>query len=150
MNLKPIGIIHSPYKSLEEAPHQGGTVKTICEIEIFKEYEEGLKDIEGCSHLILLYWLHKADRNRLIVYPPHDLKPHGVFATRAPHRPNPIGFCIAKLVERKGNILKVKGLDAIDGTPLIDIKPFSPKLDFIPDAKIEWLDKAKKGLEEKC
>lgn len=144
LNLKPIGVIHSPYKSLKDAPYQGGVVETICEVEVFKEYEEGLKDIDGCSHLILLYWLHKADRSRLIVYPPYDLKPHGVFATRAPHRPNPIGFCIAKLVERKGNILKVKGLDAIDGTPLIDIKPFSPKLDFIPDARIEWLEKAKR------
>jgi len=147
-SLRPIGVIRSPYKTPQEAPYQGGLVENVCEVEVFPEFEEGLKDVEGCSHLILLYWLHKAERDKLIVYPPHDQKPHGVFATRSPHRPNPIGLCVAKLIERKGNVLRVKGLDAIDGTPLIDIKPFSPKLDFIPDAKIEWLEKAGK-VEEK-
>ena len=144
--LKPIGIIHTPYKSMVEARYQGKIAKDVCLIEVYKEYEDGLKDVEDCSHLILLYWLHKARRDTLLAQPPHNHKIHGVFATRSPHRPNPIGFCIVELLERKKNILKVKGLDAIDGTPLLDIKPYSPKFDYVPNAKVEWLEKA----EKKC
>jgi len=141
--VKPIGIIRTPYKRLEDAPYQGRFSKDICEIEVFKEYEEGLKDVETCTHLIILYWLDRARRDVLIACPPHDRKIHGVFATRSPNRPNPIGFSVVELIERKGNVLKIKGIDAIDGTPLIDIKPYFPEIDAVTDAKVGWFEMAK-------
>ncbi len=142
-SVKPIGIIRSPYKTMNDAPHQGRFSDVVCEIEIFEEYSAGLRDIELCTHLIILYWLHKAKRDTLIAIPPHDNKTHGVFATRSPHRPNPIGFAAVELIERKGNILKVRGLDAIDLTPVIDIKPYSSEIDCFDNAKIGWFKKFK-------
>ncbi len=141
--IRPIGFIRSPYKTLSDAPHQGRFSDVICEIEIFEEFSKGLMDIELCSHLIILYWLHKAKRDILIAKPPHDNRIHGVFATRSPHRPNPIGFAVAELIERKGNILRVRGLDAIDGTPVIDIKPYSSEIDCFKNAKIGWFKEEK-------
>ncbi|MET1123873.1 MAG: tRNA (N6-threonylcarbamoyladenosine(37)-N6)-methyltransferase TrmO [Archaeoglobaceae archaeon] len=141
-DVKPIGIIKSPYKSPSEAPRQGRFSKEIVEIEIFPEFEDGLRDIETCSHLIVLYWLHLAERDKLIVVPPHDTREHGVFATRSPSRPNPIGFAVVELLDRNGRVLKVRGLDAIDGTPVVDIKPYSSEIDSIGNAKIGWFEEA--------
>ena len=140
MEIKPIGIIHSPYRTRKEAPYQGWfRPEVISEIEIFQEHEGGLKDIEKFSHLIVLYWLHKSVTFTYLVKTPWDTNPHGLFTTRSPDRPNPIGFSVVKLIERKGNKLKVKGLDAIDGTPLLDIKPYLPIIDAEKDAKVGWL-----------
>ncbi|MCX8175717.1 MAG: tRNA (N6-threonylcarbamoyladenosine(37)-N6)-methyltransferase TrmO [Candidatus Bathyarchaeota archaeon] len=136
---KPIGIVHSPFKSKSEAPHQGIFSDKICDIEIFRKYEEGLKDIESFSHLIVIYLFHESKEYMLTVVTPWDLQPHGVFATRSPHRPNPIGFSVVELVERRRNILRVKRLDAIDGTPVLDIKPYIPMLDQVEGAKSGWL-----------
>lgn len=133
--LKPIGIIHSPFKDKNSAPHQGRFSEEISEIEIFPEFEGGLRDIEKYKYLILLYWLHEAKRDSLIAVPPSSGKEHGVFATRSPNRPNPIGFSVVKLIERRGRFLKVKWLDAIDKTPLLDIKPYFSDLDCIKDAE---------------
>lgn len=142
MKLKPIGIIHSPYKTRAEAPPQGKS--DILEIEIFKEYEEGLKDIETFSHLHVIYWMHKSKDYSLLITTPWDTKLHGLFATRTPNRPNPLGHSVVELIERKGNILKVRGLDAIEGTPVIDIKPYVPRIDVKPEADSGWLgDKLK-------
>ena len=135
--LRFIGIIHSPYKTKADAPRQNGN--EVCNIEILKKYEEGLKDIEGFSHLHVLYWLHKADGFTLSVNTPWDDKPHGLFATRSPHRINPIAYAAVELLERKQNILKVKGLDAIEGTPVIDIKPYIARIDTKPNASLGWL-----------
>lgn len=143
-SIKPIGVIRSPYKDMDQAPHQGRFSKEIFEIEIFPEFEEGLKDIETCTHLIILYWLHKAERDKLLAKPPHDNRIHGVFATRSPHRPNPIGFAVVELIERKGRILRVRGLDAINGTPVVDIKPYSSEIDCVKNAKIGWFEEVKK------
>ncbi|MFX1520214.1 MAG: tRNA (N6-threonylcarbamoyladenosine(37)-N6)-methyltransferase TrmO [Promethearchaeota archaeon] len=129
MILKPIGVIRSPYKTKSEAPRQGRLVQTLGTIEIFPEYVDGLKGIELRSHVILIYWLHQANRKTLITPTPDDPTPRGVFSIRSPNRPNPIGICAAELIERKKNVLTVRGIDAIDGTPLIDIKPYIPKLD---------------------
>lgn len=142
-NLKPIGIVHSPFKDKNSAPHQGRFSEEISEIEIFPEFEEGLRDIETCPYLIVLYWLHKANRNSLIAVPPSSGREHGVFATRSPNRPNPIGFSVVKLIERRGRFLKVKWLDAIDKTPVIDIKPYSSALDCVENAKIGWYESEK-------
>jgi len=145
MELKPIGIIHTPYKTAGDAPFQGRSSSEICEIEIFKEYKDGLKDIDQCSHLILLYWLDRADDRVLQTHTPFDTDVHGVFATRSLNRPNLIGFHVAELIDRKGNVLRIKGLDALDKTPLIDIKPYSSGIDAIGDANIGWFEKATEG-----
>ncbi|RJP71204.1 MAG: tRNA (N6-threonylcarbamoyladenosine(37)-N6)-methyltransferase TrmO [Candidatus Abyssobacteria bacterium SURF_17] len=138
MQVSAIGVIHSPYKTRAEAPPQGRDA--ISKIEIHKEYEEGLRDIEGFSHLHVLYWMHKSAGYTLLVQTPWDSEPHGLFATRTPNRPNPVGHSIVELIERNGNVLKVKGLDAIEGTPVIDIKPYVAKIDVKSHAKSGWLE----------
>ncbi|MCX8172567.1 MAG: tRNA (N6-threonylcarbamoyladenosine(37)-N6)-methyltransferase TrmO [Archaeoglobaceae archaeon] len=134
LNLRPIGTIHSPFKDKNSAPRQGRFSEEIIEIEIFPEFEQGLKDIEIFSHLIVLYWLDKANRDSLTAVT-HSGQERGVFATRAPNRPNPIGFSVVKFVERKGRFLKVKWLDALDKTPLLDIKPYYSELDCVDKEK---------------
>jgi len=145
MELRPIGIIHTPYKTIGDTPFQGRSSSETCEIEIFKEYEDGLKDIDQCSHLILLYWFDRADDRVLQTRTPFDTDVHGVFATRSPNRPNPIGFHVAELIGRKGNVLRIKGVDALDKTPLIDIIPYSTGIDAISDANIGWFKNATEG-----
>ena len=136
LELKPIGIIHSPYRSRSQAPRQGCGRKEICQVEVFKEFEEGLKDIEGFSHIILIYWFHKSRGYSLTVTPSWDTKPHGLFTTRSPDRPCSLGLSVVELVAREKNILKVRGLDAIDGTPLLDIKPYFPSIDEETNVKV--------------
>ena len=139
MELKPIGIIHSPYKNLEDIPCQSYKSEKIGEVEVFKEYEDGLKDVEGFSHIIIVYYFHLSKTYSLNVRPFLDKKLHGVFATRSPRRPNRIGISTVRLLGRRGNILKIKGIDVIDGTPLIDIKPYVQKFDERENVKIGWL-----------
>jgi len=137
--IKIIGFVHSPYKTTADAPFQGND--KISKIEISKEYEGGLKDIEGFTHLHVLYWLHKSKGFSLLVTTPWDTISHGLFTTRSPHRPNPIGHAVVELVEQKDNILSVRGLDAIDGTPVMDIKPYIKKLDVKTDVISGWIEK---------
>jgi len=151
--LKPIGIIHTPYKKDGDVPYQAYKSEDVGEIEVFKEYEEGLKDIEGFSHLIILYEFHKSIKRSvkkehylnsfgLLVKPYLDDTPHGLFATRSPNRPNPIGLTIVKLLKREGNTLKVKYVDMLDGTPLLDIKPYVPRFDQPrKNVRFGWLEK---------
>ena len=139
LELKPIGIIHSPYRNRADAPYRGHRSKRISLIEVFEPFEGGLQDIEGFSHIIVIYWFHKSRGYRLLVKTPWDNIPHGLFSTRSPHRPCPLGLTVVRLVARKKNILKVKGLDAIDGTPLLDIKPYIPKVDAESAVKLGWL-----------
>lgn len=138
MLLKPIGVIHTPYRRREDIPRQGRLSVEICEIEIFAPFSEGLKDIEQCSHLFVIFWLHLANRNLLQATPPHDGREHGVFATRSPNRPNPLALDIVKLIEVDGNRLRVSGMDALDGSLLLDIKPYSAGIDSFPQARIAW------------
>jgi tRNA-Thr(GGU) m(6)t(6)A37 methyltransferase TsaA len=140
LELKPIGIIHSPYKNMGATPHQGYKSEEISQIEVFKEFEEGLRDIEGFSHIIVIYWFHKSQGYHLLVKTPWDDSLHGLFTTRSPHRPCPLGLTVAELVVREKNILKVKGLDAIDGTPLLDIKPCIPSTDERSGVKLGWFE----------
>ena len=140
LTLKPVGIIHSPYKNASEAPYQGRRSEDVSQIEVFKEFEQGLRDIEGFSHIAVIYWFHKSEGYHLVVKTPWDNKPHGVFATRSPYRPCPLGFTVVQLLGREKNILNVKGLDAIDGTPVLDIKPYVPSLDESSPIKIGWLE----------
>ncbi len=141
VDLKVIGIVHSSYKTRAEAPPQG--TDEICEIEIDEEFEKGLKDIEGFSHIHIFCWFHKSTGYNLIVQTPWQRKKHGVFVTRSPNHPNPIGYTVAELLERNKNILTVKGLAAIEGTPVLDIKPYIKKIDCKPDAVSGWSEKIK-------
>ena len=139
VELKSIGVIHSPYKTPEEAPCQGRGLPYISEIEIFTEYEAGLKDIEGFSHLIILYCFHKCENRSLLFTMPLDTTPHGIFTTRLPNRPNPLGLSVVTLVTRQANILRVKEMDVVDKTPVLDIKPYVPGIDERRNVKIGWL-----------
>ncbi len=138
VDFKIIGIIHSPYIKTEDV--QRKCRKEISEIEIYEGYQQGLKDIKGFSHLHIFYWLHKSKGFSLLVKTPWEDPKHGLFTTRSPRRPNPIAHTIVELVEQKGNILRVKGLDAIDGTPLLDIKPYVKKFDIKKNAVSGWLE----------
>lgn len=138
MTLLPIGIIHSPYIRREDIPRQGRLSLEICEIEVFPQYAAALKDVDQCTHLFVIFWLHLAERDRLSATPPHDGKKHGVFATRSPNRPNPLALDIVELVGVEGGKLRVKGMDALDGSMLLDIKPYSAGIDSFPQARIAW------------
>jgi len=147
LNVEPIGTIHTLYKTLPECPRQGTHSDVVCEIEVFDEFEHGLTDIDGFSHLIILYWLHSHTKSKIsredysmMVQTPWDTEPHGLFTTRSPRRPNPIGVSVVKLLARVDNVLKIKGVDVLDGTPLIDIKPYVPTFDGVDDVKIGWID----------
>jgi len=148
LELLPIGIIHSPFRDTGKAPYQGRKSEEISQIEVFKEFQEGLKDIEGFSRIIVIFWFHKSQGYHLLVKTPWDDILHGLFATRSPHRPCPIGLTVAELIAREKNILKVKGLDAIDGTPLLDIKPYVPLIDKRSVVKYGWLE-GKLGAERR-
>lgn len=137
MKVKFIGVVHSAYKKKADPPPQGGGIS---EIEVFEDYGKGMKDIEGFSHLHVFYWLHESKGYSLSVKTPWDPKEHGLFATRSSHRPNPIGYSVVRLLERKGNILQVEGLDAIEGTKILDIKPYVPKIDSKSEANSGWLE----------
>lgn len=129
---KPIGVVHSPFRSREDIEpmrntRSRGFQNVRGEIEVFPPYEEGLKDISGFSHLIVLFVFHQSQAGRLLVRPPGQRSVRGVFATRSPHRPNPIGMTVVKLRKRRGNVLEISGLDIVEGSPVLDIKPYTPK-----------------------
>ena len=135
-----IGIIHTPFKKPRGTPIQPDAAEEIeGTVEIFPQYIEGLKDIEGFSHIILLYHFHLSGEYKLIVKPFMDNNFHGVFATRASSRPNPIGISIVSLLRVRGNLLHIKSVDIVDGTPLLDIKPYVPQFDIYNVKKIGWL-----------
>jgi tRNA-Thr(GGU) m(6)t(6)A37 methyltransferase TsaA len=137
---KPIGIIHSPFKEPKGTPIQPAGAKGINgTVEMFPEYAEGLKDIEGFSHIILLYHFHLCKGAALIAKPYLDNEAHGVFAMRGPSRPNPIGISVVCLVKVEGNVLHIQDVDIVDGTPLLDIKPYVPEFDIREVARIGWL-----------
>jgi tRNA-Thr(GGU) m(6)t(6)A37 methyltransferase TsaA len=137
---RPIGVIHSPFKEPKGTPIQSSTAKGIKgEIEIFPEYVDGLQDVEGFSHIILVYHFHLAKKSSLKAKPFMDNKPHGIFSIRGPSRPNPIGISIVRLIKVEKNILYVQDLDIVDGTPLLDIKPYVPEFDSAEAIRIGWL-----------
>lgn len=146
---RPIGIIHSPFTELSGMPIQPpGAAGVEGTIELFPEYVNGLKDLEGFSHVIILYHFHQSKGFNLHVVPFMDSRPRGVFATRAPKRPNPIGLSVTKLQKTQGNILYVENIDILDGTPLLDIKPYVPEFDKQAEVLTGWLDGKKKNVSE--
>ena len=136
IKIKPIGMIRSPHKSLEEIPRDYSS--TIGEVIVFDEYEQGLHDVEGFSHLMILWIFHESTGYSLLVKPSYYEGLHGVFTTRHPKRPNPIAVTVVELLERKRNILRIKGIDAVDKTPVIDIKPYTLR-DRKEKIKTGWL-----------
>ena len=151
IDYKAIGIIHSPFKHIENVPVQpAGAANVKGTIEILPQFVAGLKDLEGFSHIILLYFFHLVQEASLIVTPFLDSKPHGIFATRAPCRPNPIGLSVVRLIGVEQNILHVENVDILEGTPLLDIKPYIPEIDQHPAERIGWLAQAKKKFTSAC
>lgn len=139
--LNPIGKITTPYSTTDECPSQGRLKEAECIIDIFPEYIDALLDIDKCSHLIVLYWFHLSDRTRLQGKKRDHDRVHGVFATRSPHRPNPIAISSVPLLKREGNRLFVKHLECVTGTYCIDLKAYSPDIDSYPEAVIGWRKK---------
>lgn len=138
----PIGITHSPFKDREGMPIQPIGAKGIKgKIEIFPEFQDGLKDLDGFSHIILLYNFHLSIDYKLLVKPYMEDSIRGVFATRAPRRPNQIGMSIVKLESVEDNILHISNIDIVDGTPILDIKPYIKRVDCVESEKIGWLEK---------
>jgi tRNA-Thr(GGU) m(6)t(6)A37 methyltransferase TsaA len=136
----PIGIVISPFNKAEDTPIQpSSAIGYKGTIEIFPEFTDGLKDIEGFSHLILIYHFHLSKGYDLQVKPFLDEEARGIFATRAPKRPNGIGMSIVKLVKVEGNTLYIEDIDALNGTPLLDIKPYVPQFNNAKNVKIGWL-----------
>ena len=147
---KPIGIIHTPFNDPEGMPIQPAGAEGIKgTVEIFPEYENGLKDLEGFSHIILLYHFHQSKGFNLHVVPFMDSQIRGVFATRAPKRPNPIGLSVVKLRKVEGRTLHVENVDILDGTPLLDIKPYVPEFDKKTPVRTGWLENTRKTVSER-
>ena len=143
MILKPIGRVHSPFKNKQDIDPEKFAASTDFdpiegELELKDEFAEGLTDLEDFSHIIVIFGFHKAEGFKLLTTPFLDNTPRGVFSTRSPHRPNPIGMTIVKIIERKNNILRVSGMDMFEGTPILDIKPYTPR-DQKEEIEIGWL-----------
>ena len=146
----PIGIIHSPFTELSGMPIQpAGAAGVEGTVEVFPKYNDGLKDLEGFSHIIMLYHFHRSKGFKLHVVPFMDSTPRGVFATRAPKRPNPIGLSVIKLQKIQDNILYVENVDILDGTPLLDIKPYVPEFDEQAEVRAGWLEEARKEVSKR-
>lgn len=142
MELKPIGIIHSPFRERGQAPRQGRFNQEEAVLEVLPDFADGLLGVEESPYLLVLYWCDRADRERLVTVTPHGPEPRGVFACRSPSRPNPIALCVAELIRREGNRLIVRGVDALNGSPLLDIKPYVPDLDCVPADAPGWFRRA--------
>ena len=133
-----IGRIHTPWKERKHCPKNARESDAVCTVELDPRWRDGLKDVETCSHLVLLYWMDKAPRTLVLQVPGHYGAPHGTFALRSPARPNPIAMSVVRLLRLEGSKLSVIGLDCLDGTPLIDIKPYFASTDSVPEAVVGW------------
>ncbi len=148
--IQPIGTIHSPFKQLENMPIQPKGAQNVSgQVELFLEFTSGLQDLDGFSHIYLIYQFHEAQRTAYQVVPFMDDVPRGVFATRSPLRPNHIGLSIVELVEVNGNVLIIKGVDVLDGTPLLDIKPYIAQFDQVSNSRSGWMQATDDEVENK-
>lgn len=150
IEFEPIGIIHTPFLEPANMPIQpvagAGVAGTV---ELFEAYRDGLDDLEGFSHVILLYHLHRSHGYKLRVVPFMDTVPRGLFATRAPRRPNPIGLSVVQLDRVEDGVLHIRNLDIVDGTPLLDIKPYVPEFDHQPTIRAGWLEGVRKTVSDR-
>jgi tRNA-Thr(GGU) m(6)t(6)A37 methyltransferase TsaA len=142
---QPIGIIHTPHAKIEGMPIQPSKAKDVAgTVEVFHKYTEGLADLNGFSHIILLYHFHKSKGYQLKVVPFLDTELRGLFSTRAPKRPNPIGLSVVRLLGIEKSMLSVLDVDILDGTPLLDIKPYVSEFDEPANIRLGWLENARK------
>lgn len=146
---RPVGVIRTPFKEPQGTPIQPTAARGVVgTVEVLPQYAEGLRDLDGFSHAVLLYHFHLAKGPSLTVKPFMDEQTHGVFATRAPARPNPIGLSVVRLLGVEGNVLHVQDVDIVDGTPLLDVKPYVPAFDAPDVERIGWLDENVRKLPE--
>ncbi len=138
--MRPIGVIHSPFTDKKQMPIQASRSQAVGKVVIESSLEEGLRDIEGFSHLILLYAFHRSDGYKLKIQPFLDNQLRGLFSTRYPYRPNPIGLSVVQLMTRQENVLTIVGVDVLDGTPLLDIKPYVADFDMRTDTCAGWYE----------
>jgi tRNA-Thr(GGU) m(6)t(6)A37 methyltransferase TsaA len=144
---RPIGVLHTPFTDVAGMPIQpAGAAGVRGTAEIDPEFAPGLQDLEGFSHVIVLYHLHRASAPRLLVTPFMDTEPRGVFATRAPARPNPIGLSVVRLLSRAGNVLHLENVDMLDGTPILDLKPYVPAFDGGAVERVGWLERVQANV----
>ncbi len=147
--MRPIGYVHCSYTDTDQVPKGLGTRHTMeGVVEVLPEFEAGLQDIEGFSHLFVLWVFDRSEGFELVGVNPADPRPHGVFASRSPRRPNPIGLTVVELVGREGRILHLRGLDMLDGTPVLDIKPYTSSVS-IENLRRGWLEEAEKRAVSK-
>jgi tRNA-Thr(GGU) m(6)t(6)A37 methyltransferase TsaA len=132
-----IGRLRTPWTDRAGCPKNGLQADAVCTVEVDEAYVAGLRNVTGCTHLILLYWMDRATRGLLVQQPRHADGPRGTFSLRSPARPNPIALSVVELLSREGGALKVRGLDCLDGTPLIDIKPYYASTDSRPGARVD-------------
>ena len=145
---RTIGVVHSPFQDAEGTPIQPSRAKGAKgTVEVFQEYEEGLSDLDGFSHIILICHLHKSRSCRLKVVPFLDTELRGVFATRAPSRPNAIGLSVVRLLGIDGNTLSIEGVDLLEGTPVLAIKPYVSEFDDRAELRMGWLESARKRTD---
>ncbi|MGH6683408.1 MAG: tRNA (N6-threonylcarbamoyladenosine(37)-N6)-methyltransferase TrmO [Pseudolabrys sp.] len=130
--------IRTPWKARKDCPKNARQSDAVCTVELDERFRDALKDVESCSHLVLLYWMDKSPRNLVLQVPSHYGVQRGTFALRSPARPNPIAMSVVKLLSINGNKLSVAGLDCLDGTPLLDIKPYFASTDSVPGAEVGW------------
>lgn len=150
VELKPIGVIHSPFHELEGMPIQPAGARGVQgTVEVFQEYRAGLKDLDGFSHIVLLYLFHQSQGFNLHVVPYLDTEIRGVFATRAPRRPNAIGLSVVQLNMVQDRILHIENVDILDGTPLLDIKPYVPEFDAQFNVRTGWLENARQAVRHR-
>ena len=148
--IEPIGVIRSPYTSIEQMPIQPkGAAEVEGQVVLDEQYVYGIQDLVGFSHIYLLYHFHRAVRTELQVIPFMDSQSRGVFATRSPLRPNHIGLSIVELVAVSNNVLTIHGVDVVDGTPLLDIKPYIEQFDRVEKSTAGWLDASDCEIREK-
>jgi tRNA-Thr(GGU) m(6)t(6)A37 methyltransferase TsaA len=133
-----IGRIHTPWRRREECPKNAREADAECTVELEPRWVDGLQGLETATHVIVLYWMHEARRDLVLQAARHYAEPHGTFALRSPARPNPIALSVARLVRIDRNRLTVVGIDCLDGTPLLDIKPYFASTDAVPDAVVGW------------
>lgn len=140
---RPIGTVHSPFTQPEGMPIQPARGRDVrASVEVLSELSDGLADLEGFSHIVLICHLHRSEGYSLRVVPFLDDVPRGLFATRAPRRPNPIGLSVVRLIAVTGNRIEFEGVDLLDGTPVLDIKPYVPELDDREETRLGWLEHA--------
>ncbi len=144
ITLEPIGVLHTPFTQPDSTPIQAVRSQALGWIEIFEAFTPGLQDLQEFSHLILIYHLHRCQETRLLVEPFLDDKPHGIFATRHPFRPNHLGLSVVELMGCSGSRLDVRGVDMVDQSPLVDIKPFVPDFDLRQNARAGWYERRAK------